>query len=567
MSKTPVGDIELHKPYVDEVVLQCPHCSGNMKRVPEVIDCWFDSGAMPFAQHHYPFENQETFEKHFPADFISEAIDQTRGWFYSLLVISTLLFDESPYKNVLVMGHVLDEHGIKMSKHKGNVLDPWTVLNEQGADAMRWYLFVASPPWNPSRFYQDAVSEAQRRFLGTLWNVYSFFVLYANLDQYDPREHFLAPELRSEIDQWLLSRINSVNKKVRANLDDLDITGAARTLEDLVDDLSNWYVRRCRERFWKSGMDDDKKAAYTTLYEALVALVKLSAPFVPFITEEIYQNLVKIPYPEAPESIHLSDYPEVNEDLIDKTLEHKMELARKIVELGRAARNKGKIKNRQPLGKILVQLRNAGDEKLLTDLSGIIKEELNIKEIEYIHVAEEYFTYFLKPRFDLLGPKYGKLMSGISREIARANASELLAVAQEKGRVVIKVNGEEITIAREELDIRAQDKEGFCAEGEAGYYVVLDTTITPELMLEGIAREMVSKIQNMRKDAGFEVADKIHLYYEGDETIEEVMADFGADIKADTLSVSVAKTVPEDSFSKTWNINDHQVKIGVKKVE
>ncbi|HHW03210.1 MAG TPA: isoleucine--tRNA ligase [Thermoanaerobacterales bacterium] len=566
MSKNPVGDIELHKPYVDEVVLKCPHCGADMRRVPEVIDCWFDSGSMPFAQHHYPFENEEYFKNHFPADFIAEAIDQTRGWFYSLLVISALLFDESPYKNVLVMGHVLDQFGQKMSKHKGNVLDPWKVLNEQGADAMRWYLYVASPPWSPSRFYQDAVSEAQRKFLGTLWNVYSFFVLYANIDCFNPKDYKLAPEERSEMDRWLLSRINSVNKKVRGKLDELDITGAARTLEDFVDDLSNWYVRRCRERYWKSEMDNDKIGAYLTLYEVLVDFVKLAAPFVPFITEELYQNLVRVPYPDAPESVHLCDYPVVVENLIDETLEHKMKLARKIVELGRAARNKGKIKNRQPLQKMMVQLRNPEDEVLLSDLSDIIKEELNIKEIEYIHVAEEYFTYSVKPRFDLLGPKYGKLMSAISKQIAAADAIDLIGKAREQGEVTFEINGEKITITQNELDIRAQDKEGFCAEGEGGYYVVLDTTITHDLMLEGIAREMTSKIQNMRKEAGFEVEDKIHLYFTGDDTIDEVMEKFGESIQKDTLALSAQKIAPPaDSFYQEWNLNDHKVTIGVKK--
>lgn len=566
LSKEPIGDIELHKPYVDDVIITCSKCNGDMKRVPEVIDCWFDSGAMPFAQFHYPFENQDHFKKHFPADFISEAIDQTRGWFYSLLVISTLLFDESPYKNVLVMGHVLDEHGIKMSKHKGNVLDPWKVLSEQGADAMRWYLYVASPPWLPSRFYQDAVSESQRRFLGTLWNVYSFFVLYANIDNFDPKQYTLDPKDRSELDRWLLSKTNSVNKKIRQALDNQDITGAARTLESLIDDISNWYVRRSRERYWKSEMDNDKIAAYLTLYETLVNFIKMAAPFVPFITEEIYQNLVRVPFSDAQESIHLCDYPEVNENLIDKQLEYKMELARKVVELGRAARNKGKVKNRQPLMKMMVQLRNYDDRILLTELSDIIKEELNIKKIEYIDVAEEYFTYTLKPRFDLLGPKYGKLMSAIAKAISSANAIDLINKAREDGKVTIDVNGQTLTIMENELDVRAQDKEGFCAEGEGGYYVVLDTTITPELMFEGLAREMVSKIQNMRKEAGFEVEDKIYIYYLGDDTIDEVIKRHGDEIKKDTLAIVVEKvSPPEESFTKELNINDHKVKIGVKK--
>ncbi len=568
MSKDPIDDIELHKPYVDDVILKCPKCSGDMKRVPEVIDCWFDSGAMPFAQFHYPFENKEYFEKHFPADFISEAIDQTRGWFYSLLVISALLFDKSPYKNVLVMGHVLDEHGIKMSKHKGNVLDPWKVLNEQGADAMRWYLYSASPPWIPSRFYQSAVSESQRRFLGTLWNVYSFFVLYANIDGFDPKQYDMASENRSEMDRWLLSKINSTNKKLRQDLDNLNITDAARALEALIDDISNWYVRRSRERYWKSQMDDDKIAAYLTLYEALVSFIKMAAPFVPFITEEIYQNLVRSVYPDAPISIHLCDFPEVNEELIDETLEHKMELARKIVELGRAARNKGKVKNRQPLQKMMVQLRNLDEKALISDLSDVIKEELNIKEIEYIDVAEEYFTYTVKPRFDLLGPKYGKLMSAIAKAISSVKATELLTSARENGQVTIDVNGQSITILEKELDIRAQDKEGFCAEGEGGYYVVLDTTITHELMLEGIARELVSKIQTMRKEAGFEVEDKIYLHCIGDETIEKVLERHGEDIKEDTLALTIEKTsLPVDGFTKEWDINGHKVKISVKKAQ
>ncbi|GAQ24477.1 isoleucine--tRNA ligase [Tepidanaerobacter syntrophicus] len=567
MSKTPIGDIELHKPYVDEVILKCPKCGGDMKRVPEVIDCWFDSGSMPFAQFHYPFENQYYFKTHFPADFISEAIDQTRGWFYSLLVISTLLFDKSPYKNVLVMGHILDEQGIKMSKHKGNILDPWKVLNEQGADAMRWYLYVASPPWSPSRFYQDAVSEAQRRFLGTLWNVYSFFVLYANIDEFDPTKYSSCPENRAEIDRWLLSRINTVNKQVRQNLDDLDITDAARTLEALVDDISNWYVRRCRERYWKSGMDDDKIAAYMTLYEALVTFIKIAAPFVPFMTEEIYQNLVLTPYPDEPISIHLCDFPQVKEELIDEALEHKMELARKIVELGRAARNKGKIKNRQPLQKMMVQLRNPADKTLIEDLSDIIKDELNIKEIEYIDVAEEYFTYTVKPRFDLLGPKYGKLMSKISKELSTAEPLELIRKARAEGQVVLNIDGQDITILENELDVRAQDKEGFCAEGEGGYYVVLDTTITPELMLEGIARELVSKVQNMRKEAGFAVEDKICLYCVGDDIINKAIEVHGEEIKSDTLSVAIEKIVPPaDSFAKEQDINGHKANIGVKKI-
>ncbi|MGB9839868.1 isoleucine--tRNA ligase [Thermovenabulum sp.] len=568
MSKVPFEDIELHKPYVDEVILSCPECGKDMRRVPEVIDCWFDSGSMPFAQYHYPFENKEIFENHFPADFIAEAIDQTRGWFYSLFVISTLLFDQSSYKNVLVMGHVLDQYGQKMSKHKGNVLDPWEILNNQGADAMRWYLYVSSPPWAPSRFYKEAVSEAQRKFLGTLWNVYSFFVLYANIDNFDPKAYKIEPKERPEMDRWLLSKVNSVNKKVREELEKYDITSAARALEELVDDMSNWYVRRNRERFWKSEMDQDKISAYLTLYEALVDFIKMAAPFVPFITEEIYQNLVREVYPEAPESIHLTYYPEVKKELIDSVLEHKMELARRIVELGRAARNKAKIKNRQPLSKMMVQLRNAQDEDLIKDLTDIIKDELNIKEIEYIDVAEEYFTYMLKPRFDLLGPKYGKLMPKIAKEISAANASALIREAREKGEIKINVDGQEITIKEEELDIRAEDKAGYCTEGEAGYYVVLDTHITEELLLEGIARELTSKIQNMRKEAGFEVEDKILVYYtSGSKEVIEAVNVFGESIKEDTLALTLSdEQMPPDVYLREWDVNGFSVMLGIKKI-
>ncbi|MDI3533749.1 MAG: isoleucyl-tRNA synthetase [Thermosediminibacterales bacterium] len=568
MSKTEIGEIELHKPYVDEVELECPKCGGTMKRVPEVIDCWFDSGSMPFAQFHYPFNNRDKFEGSFPADFISEAIDQTRGWFYSLHVISSLVFEQPSFKNCLVMGHVLDEFGQKMSKHKGNVLDPWEVLNEQGADAMRWYLFVASPPWIPSRFYKEAVREAQRKFLNTLYNVYSFFTLYANIDGFDPREYEMPVEKRAEIDRWLISRLNNVIKGIRKSLDSYNITPAARMLDDFVDDLSNWYVRRCRQRYWKGEMDDDKIAAYLTLYETLVALIKIAAPFVPFITEEIYKNLVCSIYPDAPESVHMCNFPEANEELIDEALEQKMALLRKVVNLGRSARNKSKIKNRQPLSKMYIKTRRENEKEALKDdgMSSLIKEELNIKEIDFTDEVSKYLSYTIKPRYDMLGPKYGKLMPQIAKTLATADSVKLMEELETNGVINLELDGETVAIEKSELDIKVQDREGFSAEGDNGYYVILDTTITKELELEGISREIVSKIQNMRKEAGFNVEDKIVLYYYGDETIDKTFEKFGDVIKAETLSLEARKEKPEEADNiKNWNINGHTVLLAVKR--
>lgn len=568
MSVEEIGDIELHKPYVDEVKLTCPRCGGIMKRVPEVIDCWFDSGAMPFAQFHYPFEDEETFHQNFPADFISEAVDQTRGWFYSLIVISTLVFGEPAYKNCLVLGHVLDEFGQKMSKHKGNVLDPWIVLNQQGADAMRWYLYIASPPWNPSRFYQEAVSEAQRKFLNTLWNVYSFFVLYANIDGFNPKNYSMDVKERADIDRWLISRVNNTIKGVRNYLDNYNITSAARILDDLVDDLSNWYVRRCRSRYWKGEMDNDKIAAYLTLYESLVNIIKLTAPFIPFISDAIYQNLVRAVDPDAPESVHLCDYPEAFEGYIDTALERDMETVRKVVNLGRSARNRSKIKNRQPLSKMYVKLKDKKDKESLTcdSMNSLIKEELNIKEIDFVEDAGRFLSYTIKPRYDILGPKYGRLVPKISERVSLMEPSSLIAQLDDEGKITLEISGEKVDISKDELEIKAEDMEGYCVEGEGGYYVILDTTITRELELEGIARELISKIQNMRKEAGFDVEDKITISYQGDEVVNDVINQFGSAIAGETLALNIREGEPvEGSYTREWNINGHKMVIGVKR--
>jgi isoleucyl-tRNA synthetase len=566
MSKRELGDIELHKPYVDEVELTCPECGGPMKRVSEVIDCWFDSGSMSFAQFHYPYGDREVFKERFPADFICEAVDQTRGWFYSLIVISTLVFGEPAYKNCVVLGHVLDEQGIKMSKHKGNVLDPWEVLNDQGADAMRWYLFVSSPPWNPSRFYKEAVSEAQRKFLSTLWNVYSFFTLYASIDGFDPRGYSMDVKDRPEIDRWIISRLHSTIKRVRAGLDGYNITGAARELEDLVDDLSNWYVRRSRHRYWKGEMDTDKIAAYLTLYEVMCDLTRVLAPFVPFITEELYRNLVKDIYPESPDSVHMTDYPEAKAEYIDTGLEGRMALARKIVNLGRSARNRSKIKNRQPLSRMLVKVRDESqlDDLKLPGILSLIKEELNIKQVSVMEDVNQYLSYNIKPRYDLLGPKLGKSMSKVVKAIQAADPSGIKARLDAEGKVVFDIDGQDLEISAEELEVKAEDREGYCVESDNGYYVALDTTITPELELEGLARELVSKIQNMRKDAGFEVEDKITLYYKGDEKINRVFEAFGDTIASEVLAINTVNSTPEEkAYAKEWSINGYKATLGV----
>lgn len=563
MAKKLPEHLELHKPYIDEAVLACPHCGGDMKRTPEVIDCWFDSGSMPFAQWHYPFENEETFKEQFPAHFISEAIDQTRGWFYTLLVISTLLFDEAPFENCVVLGHVLDEKGQKMSKHKGNVVNPMEVLTKQGADAVRWYLYTVNNPWTPTRFYEEAINEAQRKFLGTLWNVYTFFTLYANIDQFDPRQYSLPVKERARIDRWIVSRFNTVTQKVRQGLDTYDVTGAARAIGQFVDDLSNWYVRRSRRRYWKSEMDNDKIAAYLTLYEVLVDLSKLIAPFVPFVAEEIYQNLVRSLDEQAPESVHLTDYPQVQEELIEPAIEQEMDVAIRLVEAGRSARNRVNIKIRQPLGKVYFVVRNAEEEKSVKALADVILEELNIKTYELAKNLNEFAAYTVKPRYDILGPKYGKLMPQIVKALAAADPVGIVDTVA-KGEYVIEAAGERIPLTRAELDIRIEEKSGFAVEGEGGYFAVLDTTLTPELIAEGLAREMVSKIQTMRKEADFAIEDRITTAFIGTERVKEAVARFMDYIKEETLSDEIVEGTLEDGYTKEWDVNGEPVTITVK---
>jgi isoleucyl-tRNA synthetase len=526
-------DIELHKPYIDYVHLDCPHCHKEMTRVSDVIDCWFDSGSMPFAQHHYPFENKELFEANFPAQFISEAVDQTRGWFYTLLAISTAIFDKSPFENCLVLGHVLDKNGLKMSKHKGNVLSPWVSLDNQGADATRWYFYTASAPWLPSRFYEEAVIEAQRKFLSTLWNVYSFYVLYAEIDQFDPTkyEDFISGNV---MDKWIMSKLYSLVKSTDENLANYKITQAALSIEAFVDELSNWYVRRNRSRYWSEELTDDKVGAYVTLYRVLKTVVQIAAPFVPFITEEIYQNLVVSLDKNAPESIHLCHWPVVKEELIDKDLEEEMDLAYKVVNLGRSARNSANIKNRQPLSQMLL------NTKVLPEYySQIIKEELNLKELELGADLSKYVNFELKPNLPVLGKAYGKLIPGIRKELSARNQMELAQTIQNGGTVVINVQGTEIELNSENLLVTMQGLEGYAFAGEGQIGVVLDTHITDELREEGHVRELISKIQNMRKESGFEVADKIILYVAGNEMLEAVVEKFEAHIMKETLAIEV----------------------------
>ncbi|TDT51943.1 isoleucine--tRNA ligase [Fonticella tunisiensis] len=552
-------DIELHKPYIDEVKLKCEHCGGEMKRVSEVIDCWFDSGSMPFAQHHYPFENKELFEKNFPAQFISEAVDQTRGWFYTLLAISTAIFDRNPFENCVVLGHVLDKNGLKMSKHKGNVLSPFVVLDNEGADALRWYFYTASAPWLPSRFYEDAVIEAQRKFLSTLWNVYSFYVLYAELDQFDPTkyEDFVSGNV---MDKWIMSRLNTLIKRVDDDLANYRITQGALAIEEFVDELSNWYVRRNRARFWAEELTDDKVGAYVTLYRVLKTLSLVAAPFIPFMTEEIYQNLVVNLDKNAPESVHLCRWPEVNEELIDMDLEGEMEEAYRIVKLGRSARNAVNIKNRQPLSKMLVSAKH------LPEYYGdIIKDELNIKEIEFGADLSKYVNFEVKPNLPVLGKLYGRLIPGIRKAIGSMNQMELAQRVQNGGSVVINVDGAEIELNSENLLVTMQGLEGYAFAGEGTIGVVLDTHITEALREEGHVREIISKIQNMRKESGFEVSDKIKLYVAGNEMLEEIIKKFADYIMGETLTEEIIYNADRE-YSET-NINGEKLNLAVEVVK
>ena len=553
------GDIELHKPYVDKITIKCPKCGKTMHRTPEVIDCWYDSGSMPFAQLHYPFENKDKFEKTFPAQFISEAVDQTRGWFYTLLAISTLMFDKAPFKNCIVLGHVNDKNGIKMSKHKGNVVDPWSVLDKQGADAVRWYFYTNSSPWIPSRFYGEAVSEVQRKFLGTLFNTYSFYVLYAEIDKFNPTEYKLSDCKLSVMDKWILSAMNTLIKFVDDSLENYKITEAAREISDFVDKLSNWYVRRCRERYWGSEMTEDKKAAYMTLYTVLEATARLVAPFVPFIAEEIYRNIVCSVDASAPESVHLTSFPTADENYIDSALERGMAIAEEAAVLGRAARNAASVKNRQPLNEILLCGEHVGE--LSEDMLAIIRDELNVKRIEYVADAGDYVSYSVKPQLKTLGPKYGAKLGKI-RAYLTENPEKVVSGLRGADEYSFTVGGEEIALGKDDVLITVLNKEGYSVQSGGGITVILDVTLTPELIEEGYMREIVSKVQTMRKDSGFEVTDHIALYYDGDAEIEAVIEKYKDEIAGDVL----ADRVEKKSDLEKRDVNGKQVGLGVVKL-
>ena len=560
MSDNCPDDIELHRPYIDAVTIKCPKCSKEMHRVPEVIDCWFDSGAMPFAQHHYPFENKELFESQFPADFISEAVDQTRGWFYSLLAISTLIFNKAPYKNVIVLGHVQDENGQKMSKSKGNAVDPFEALEKFGADAIRWYFYTNSAPWLPNRFHDKAVIEGQRKFMGTLWNTYAFYLLYAEIDKFDPTEYNIKDYKLTVMDKWLLSRLNSTVKEVDDNLANYRIPEAARALQKFVDEMSNWYVRRCRERYWIQGITDDKTAAYLTLYTALVTISKAAAPMIPFMTESIYQNLVRNLDKDAPESIHLCDFPKVNEEYIDKKLEEQMERVLEIVVLGRSARNGASLKNRQPLSVMYVKLEGEL-ENLYTD---IIRDELNIKNVYFTDKVDDFVTYEFKPQLKTLGPKYGKRLGEIRTALQNIDGSAAKKQLDEEGRLVLVLADGDIELTAEDLLIEANQKEGFYTVSDRGITVAIDTKLTDDLIEEGFARELVSKLQTMRKEAGFNVTDHISIVLKGSRKVTDVAVARAEEIGADTLAETI--TVGEPSgYVKEWDINGETVIIGIRK--
>ncbi len=553
-------DIELHRPFIDEVTIKCPHCNKQMHRVPEVIDCWFDSGSMPFAQHHYPFENKELFESQFPADFISEAVDQTRGWFYSLLAISTLIFDKAPFKNVIVLGHVQDENGQKMSKSKGNAVDPFDALEQFGADAIRWYFYTNSAPWLPNRFHDKAVIEGQRKFMGTLWNTYAFYVLYANIDKFDPTKYNLADCKLTVMDKWLMSRLNSTVKAVDENLSNYRIPEAARALQEFVDQMSNWYVRRGRERYWVQGLTEDKIAAYVTLYNALVTIAKTAAPMIPFMAESIYQNLVRNLDATEPESIHLCNFPVVDESAIDEKLEEQMLKVLEIVVLGRSARNGSSLKNRQPLGSMYVSLEG----ELEDFYKDIIREELNIKNVEFTNAVDNFMSYTFKPQLKTLGPKYGKQLGEIRNLLAEIDGSAAKAELDANGLIKLNISIGEIELTTEDLLIEANQKEGFFTVSDRGITVALDTKLTKELIEEGFVRELVSKIQTMRKEAGFNVTDHIAITIEGNENVVAIALANKEIIAGDTLADSLLSSKPM-GFVKEWDINGERVTIGVKK--
>ena len=552
--------VELHRPYIDEITVKCPECGKEMHRVPEVIDCWFDSGAMPFAQHHYPFENQDLFEQQFPAQFISEAVDQTRGWFYSLLAESTLIFNKAPYENVIVLGHVQDENGQKMSKSKGNAVDPFDALATYGADAIRWYFYVNSAPWLPNRFHGKAVMEGQRKFMGTLWNTYAFFVLYANIDNFDATKYELNYDSLNVMDKWLLSKLNTVVGQVDDNLANYRIPETARALQEFVDDMSNWYVRRSRERFWAKGMEQDKVNAYMTLYTALVTICKAAAPMVPFITEDIYRNLVCGIDKSAPESIHLCDFPEVKTEWIDKDLEKNMDEVLRIVVMGRACRNAANIKNRQPIADMFVK----APYKLDGYYQDIIRDELNVKAVSFTDDVRSFTTYSFKPQLKTVGPKYGKSLNGIRTYLAEVDGNAAMDELKEKGSLTFDVNGVSVVLSEEDLLIDMARTEGYVSDGDNEITVVLDTKLTPELIEEGFIREIISKIQTMRKEADFEVMDKIVVYCQGNDKIAELLTSHREAIQLEVLALEV-RIGETKGYVKDWSINGEEVTLGVER--
>ncbi|MGN0159737.1 MAG: isoleucine--tRNA ligase [Brotaphodocola sp.] len=562
MSPNCPDNIELHRPFIDQVTITCPDCGKQMKRVPEVIDCWFDSGSMPFAQHHYPFENQDLFEQQFPADFISEAVDQTRGWFYSLLAISTLIFNKAPYKNVIVLGHVQDENGQKMSKSKGNAVDPFDALETYGADAIRWYFYINSAPWLPNRFHGKAVQEGQRKFMGTLWNTYAFFVLYANIDNFDATKYSLEYDKLPVMDKWMLSKLNSMVKAVDENLGNYRIPEAARALQEFVDDMSNWYVRRSRERFWAKGMEQDKINAYMTLYTALVTVAKAAAPMIPFMTEDIYQNLVRSIDKNAPESVHLCDFPAVEEAHIDKKLEADMDEVLNVVVLGRAARNTANIKNRQPIGKMYVK----AEEKLGEFYVKIIEDELNVKSVEFVDDARKFTSYSFKPQLKTVGPKYGKQLGNIRKALSEIDGNAAMDTLKAEGALKFDFGGQEVILTEDDLLIDMAQTEGYVSEGDNKVIVALDTNLTPELVEEGFVREVISKIQTMRKEAGFEVTDHINIYQNANDKIAEILTKYEDTIRTEVLAENIF-VGQMGGYAKEWNINGEKGMLGVEKTD
>ncbi|MDD6276110.1 MAG: isoleucine--tRNA ligase [Clostridia bacterium] len=559
MSDNCPENIELHRPYIDAVTIKCPECGKQMHRVPEVIDCWFDSGSMPFAQHHYPFENKEVFEEQFPADFISEAVDQTRGWFYSLLAISTLIFDKAPFKNVIVLGHVQDENGQKMSKSKGNAVDPFEALETYGSDAIRWYFYTNSAPWLPNRFHGKAVIEGQRKFMGTLWNTYAFYVLYADIDKFDPTKYELDYSRLCVMDRWLLSKLNSMVKSVDDNLFNYRIPEACKALQEFVDDMSNWYVRRCRERYWKQDLDQDKIDAYMTLYQALVTVAKASAPMIPFMTEQIYQNLVCTVDKDAPESIHLCSFPEVNSEYIDEELEKNMDEILNIVGLGRAARNGANIKNRQPLGAMYVK----ADIKLDGYYADIIRDELNVKTVNFVDEADELMSYNFKPQLKTLGPKYGKQLGEIRTALSELDTAKAKAELDRDGSIKLSIGSGEIELTADDLLIETVQRQGLFSVSDFGVTVAIDTTLTDELIEEGFVREIISKVQTMRKDADFNVMDRILITVKGNDKIVKIIEKNKDEIFTAVLADGITVGEP-DGYSADWNINGEKVTLGVK---